>query len=239
MRVRAYACVCMGGGVRDDARLADPHRMCAHFIPVLAAGGFAYLYESLWWIGLLTSRRPFSGASCMHSGGLDDVYLTKLTCSSRALVIVGEVANFSAYAFAPAILVTPLGALSVIVSAVLAQYVLEERLRPLGKLGCFLCLVGSTVIVLNAPAEGDIKSVTEIADKMIVNRGGIDTGSSPLVSVSPLNSPVYGLHLQHSKHMLLSWWGYVPGCGILWHHAMARAIFWFTLPYALWLDRSP
>ena len=30
-------------------------------------------------------------------------------------VIVGEVANFSAYAFAPAILVTPLGALSVLV----------------------------------------------------------------------------------------------------------------------------
>ena len=31
------------------------------------------------------------------------------------LVIIGEAANFSAYAFAPAILVTPLGALSVLV----------------------------------------------------------------------------------------------------------------------------
>jgi hypothetical protein len=30
-------------------------------------------------------------------------------------VIVGEIANFAAYAFAPAILVTPLGALSIIV----------------------------------------------------------------------------------------------------------------------------
>jgi magnesium transporter len=30
-------------------------------------------------------------------------------------VIVGEVANFVAYAFAPAVLVTPLGALSIIV----------------------------------------------------------------------------------------------------------------------------
>lgn len=30
-------------------------------------------------------------------------------------VIVGEVANFTAYAFAPAVLVTPLGALSIIV----------------------------------------------------------------------------------------------------------------------------
>ena len=30
-------------------------------------------------------------------------------------MIVGEIANFAAYAFAPAILVTPLGALSIIV----------------------------------------------------------------------------------------------------------------------------
>ena len=30
-------------------------------------------------------------------------------------VIVGEIANFAAYAFAPALLVTPLGALSIII----------------------------------------------------------------------------------------------------------------------------
>lgn len=30
-------------------------------------------------------------------------------------MVVGEVANFAAYAFAPAILVTPLGALSIII----------------------------------------------------------------------------------------------------------------------------
>lgn len=30
------------------------------------------------------------------------------------VVVVGEIANFAAYAFAPAILVTPLGALSII-----------------------------------------------------------------------------------------------------------------------------
>ena len=31
------------------------------------------------------------------------------------IVILGEIANFAAYAFAPAILVTPLGALSVLI----------------------------------------------------------------------------------------------------------------------------
>ena len=34
-------------------------------------------------------------------------------------MVVGEIANFAAYAFAPAILVTPLGALSIIVRSVL------------------------------------------------------------------------------------------------------------------------
>ena len=47
-------------------------------------GGYSYLREPTWWIGLLS-------------------------------MVVGEAANFAAYAFAPAILVTPLGALSIIV----------------------------------------------------------------------------------------------------------------------------
>lgn len=35
-------------------------------------------------------------------------------------MVIGEVANFAAYAFAPAILVTPLGALSVLIGFVVA-----------------------------------------------------------------------------------------------------------------------
>ena len=43
------------------------------------AGGYSYLTEPLWWVGMLT-------------------------------MIGGEFANFAAYAYAPAIVVTPLGA---------------------------------------------------------------------------------------------------------------------------------
>nr|XP_012571828.1 probable magnesium transporter NIPA1 isoform X2 [Cicer arietinum] len=78
------------------------------------------------------------------------------------LVIIGEIANFAAYAFAPAILVTPLGALSIIFSAVLAHFILNERLHIFGVLGCVLCMVGSTTIVLHAPHEKDIHSVKEV-----------------------------------------------------------------------------
>ncbi|RLL97097.1 hypothetical protein CFD26_102582 [Aspergillus turcosus] len=80
---------------------------------------------------------------------------------------IGEVANFAAYAFAPAILVTPLGALSVLIGAVLGSYFLHERLGILGKLGCALCLLGSVVIVLHAPPDKPVETVDEILDYAI------------------------------------------------------------------------
>ncbi|BAF08812.1 probable magnesium transporter NIPA2 isoform X1 [Oryza sativa Japonica Group] len=77
-------------------------------------------------------------------------------------MILGEVANFAAYAFAPAVLVTPLGALSIIFSAVLAHFVLKEKLHMFGVVGCILCVVGSVGIVLHAPKEREIDSIDEI-----------------------------------------------------------------------------
>ncbi|XP_028055582.1 probable magnesium transporter NIPA6 isoform X1 [Camellia sinensis] len=94
-------------------------------------GGYTYLLEPLWWVGMST-------------------------------MIVGEVANFVAYVYAPAVLVTPLGALSIIVSAILAHFMLKERLRKMGVLGCVCCIVGSVVIVIHAPQEQTPNSVREI-----------------------------------------------------------------------------
>ena len=59
----------------------------------------------------VTSRSNVCGAG---SGGFSYL-LQPLWWSGLLTMIVGEVANFAAYAFAPAILVTPLGALSIIV----------------------------------------------------------------------------------------------------------------------------
>uniref|UniRef100_T1J0J6 Magnesium transporter NIPA2 n=1 Tax=Strigamia maritima TaxID=126957 RepID=T1J0J6_STRMM len=71
---------------------------------------------------------------------------------------IGELANFAAYAFAPASLVTPLGAVSVLVSAILSSRLLNEKLNLLGKLGCVLCVVGSTVIVIHSPKNENVAS---------------------------------------------------------------------------------
>lgn len=95
------------------------------------------------------------------SGGYSYLY-EPMWWAGMISMIVGEVANFAAYAYAPAILVTPLGALSIIFSAVLAHFILEERLHIFGMLGCVLCVVGSTTIVLHAPQERNIESVKEV-----------------------------------------------------------------------------
>ncbi|KAH8204906.1 hypothetical protein TruAng_000945 [Truncatella angustata] len=77
-------------------------------------------------------------------------------------VILGEICNFAAYAFAPAILVTPLGALSVLIGAVLGSYFLQEELGIIGKLGCALCLIGAIIIVLHAPPAVEVETIDQI-----------------------------------------------------------------------------
>lgn len=47
-------------------------------------------------------------------------------------------------------------------SAVLAHFILKEKLHVFGVLGCVLCVVGSTSIVLHAPQEKDIESVKQV-----------------------------------------------------------------------------
>ena len=77
-------------------------------------------------------------------------------------MVLGELCNFAAYTFAPAILVTPLGALGVLISALLASIFLDEKLGRDGIIGCGLALIGSLVIILHAPAEKNVSSINEI-----------------------------------------------------------------------------
>lgn len=79
--------------------------------------------------------------------------------TGMTLMIVGEICNFVAYAFVDAILVTPLGALSVVVTTVLSAIFLKERLSFVGKVGCFSCILGSVVIALNAPEQSSVADI--------------------------------------------------------------------------------
>lgn len=48
----------------------------------------------------------------------------------------------------------------------LSSKLLKERLNLLGKIGCAVCLLGSTVIVLHSPKEEEISNMVDLALKM-------------------------------------------------------------------------
>ena len=75
--------------------------------------------------------------------------------------------NFGAYIFAPATLVTPLGALSVVFSAVVAAIFLRERMNIFAQLGCALCLLGTTLTVIFAPKETQLERMWDLVLKCI------------------------------------------------------------------------
>jgi len=110
--------------------------------------------------GLNDAGKRHAGDTAASDGHL---YLRNATWwLGISTLILGEVANFAAYTFAPPILVTPLGALSVLVGAVLASFLLNEELGRIGRIGCALCLLGSLIIVLHAPEDKPIETVDEI-----------------------------------------------------------------------------
>ncbi|CAG8523098.1 10566_t:CDS:2 [Racocetra persica] len=107
--------------------------------------------------GLIDATRRHGPSSDDHSYLKNPIWWVGM-----GTMVVGELLNFAAYSFAPAILVTPLGALSVLIGAVLASLFLKENLGRIGTVGCGLCLIGSINIVIHAPADRDILTVDEI-----------------------------------------------------------------------------
>ncbi|XP_076071473.1 magnesium transporter NIPA2-like isoform X2 [Mytilus galloprovincialis] len=133
--------------------------------------GFGLAFSSTIFIGTsfifkkLGLRKLASQGTRADQGGYG--YLKEwLWWAGMSLMILGEFANFAAYAFAPATLVTPLGALSVIVSSVLSSIFLREKLNILGKMGCALCVIGSTVMVLHSPQEQEVASMDILKEKV-------------------------------------------------------------------------
>ncbi|EGE86906.1 hypothetical protein RJZ56_001606 [Blastomyces dermatitidis] len=87
-----------------------------------------------------------------------------------ALMIIGEIFNFVAYAFVDAILVTPLGALSVVVTTILSAIFLKERLSFVGKVGCFNCIIGSVIIAMNAPTQSSVATIQDM-QRFVISPG--------------------------------------------------------------------
>ena len=119
-----------------------------------SAGGFSYLQQPLWWVGMLT-------------------------------MIGGEFANLAAYAYAPAIVVTPLGASTIVISSILANCFLDEVMHVCGVFGVLSCVAGSVILVRYAPSEQPLNSVEEIW----VGRRGSAARESPRRRPPPRPAP--------------------------------------------------
>lgn len=114
-------------------------------------------------VGLLKANEKYNEAAGEGYGYLKNAFWW----GGMTLMILGETLNFVAYAFTDAILVTPLGALSVVITTILSAIFLKERLSMVGKVACFLCIVGSVVIVMNAPQESSVADIQQMQTYVI------------------------------------------------------------------------
>ena len=51
-------------------------------------------------------------------------------------------------------------------SEVLSSKFLNEQLNLIGKVGCAMCLVGSTVVVLHSPKEQEVERIEDLLEKI-------------------------------------------------------------------------
>ncbi|KAL9118363.1 MAG: hypothetical protein Q9187_005096 [Circinaria calcarea] len=129
----------------------------------IASGVFIGVSFVMKKVGLLRANVKYQEEAGEGYGYLKNAYWW----TGMILMIVGEICNFVAYAFVDAILVTPLGALSVVITTILSAIFLKERLSFVGKIGCFICIVGSVVIVMNAPAQSSAATIQEMKHYVI------------------------------------------------------------------------
>ncbi|KAI0267045.1 magnesium transporter NIPA-domain-containing protein [Gloeopeniophorella convolvens] len=106
-------------------------------------------------------KRGLLRSQAGQTAGQGVAYLkSPLWWTGMIMMILGELCNFAAYAFTEALVVTPLGALSVVISAIMSSIFLDEKLTFFGWLGCALCIIGSTIIALNGPQEATVGQIT-------------------------------------------------------------------------------
>lgn len=128
----------------------------------LALGSSLFIGSSF-----ILKKKGLIDSNCLGEDSGHAYLKNGLWWAGMILMAVGEVANFGAYAFTPAILVAPLGAVSVVFSAVLSSIFLKERLDFPAKVGCAQCLLGAIMIVLNAPETNSTSTLSEFYSYVI------------------------------------------------------------------------
>lgn len=151
------------GGAGGDTSSRPPIYKSVGIILAIASGVFIGISFVLKKHGLLKANEKYNEEAGEGYGYLKNWYWW----TGMTLMIIGEICNFVAYAFVDAILVTPMGALSVVICAILSAIFLKERLSFVGKVGCFNCIIGSVVIVINAPTQSAVANIQDMKHLVI------------------------------------------------------------------------
>lgn len=105
--------------------------------------------------GLTDGDVSFAAVNEADSGGARSYMELPMWWIGMILMTLGETGNFLAYAYAPATLVAPLGAITVISNCILAHYVLKENINRRNVVGVVLAIVGAVFIVTYAPSSDE------------------------------------------------------------------------------------
>ncbi|KAF2244979.1 DUF803-domain-containing protein [Trematosphaeria pertusa] len=156
----AHGLYARSGGVAGDSAKRPPIYKVVGIILAISSGAFIGVSFVLKKHGLLKANAKYNEEAGEGYGYLKNAWWW----TGMTLMIIGEICNFVAYAFVDAILVTPMGALSVVITAILSAIFLKERLSFVGKVGCFNCIIGSVVIVINAPEQSAVADIQDMKD---------------------------------------------------------------------------
>ncbi|KAF1810818.1 DUF803-domain-containing protein [Eremomyces bilateralis CBS 781.70] len=151
------------GGIGGDPANRPPVYKVVGIVLAIASGLFIGVSFVVKKVGLLKANEKYNEEAGEGYGYLKNAWWW----TGMTLMIVGEICNFVAYAFVDAILVTPLGALSVVVTTILSAIFLKERLSFVGKVGCLNCILGSVVIVVNAPSQSAVATIQQMQPLVI------------------------------------------------------------------------
>ncbi|XP_060114338.1 NIPA-like protein 3 isoform X2 [Heteronotia binoei] len=94
-------------------------------------------------------------------------FKTKTWWCGLFLLFLGELGVFSAYAFAPLSLIVPLGAVSVIASAIIGIIFIKEKWKPKEFLSCGLAVVGTYLLITFGPNSHETMTGENITKHLV------------------------------------------------------------------------
>lgn len=178
------------GGMGGDSSARPPAYKIVGIILAISSGLFIGVSFVLKKHGLLKANEKYNEAAGEGYGYLKNFWWW----SGMTLMIIGEICNFVAYAFVDAILVTPMGALTVVVAAILSAIFLKERLSFVGKMGCVNCIIGSIIIALNAPQQSAVSDIQDMK-RLVISPGFLSYAGVVIVASAVIAlwlGPKYG-----------------------------------------------